>query len=183
MSNKGLELPASGSPGTIWAWAATDALTLLEGHRNVQWRSLNRLEDDYTFAYSFKSFEEAVAKAGRTVANHWVEVRAALARSLVQDSGRFRGRRDQRCVTTLAAPEWVARFQLLQQARHRAAQRRKHTEHTQQTRDMPPSSTFSHPAQTVFVWLPMQLSKLPAKAQEASSLSGCGTVRRLEKPS
>ena len=87
----------------------------------------------------YKSFDEAVAKAGRAVANHWVGVRAALATSLVQDSRRFRGRRDQRCVTTLAASEWVARFQLLQQARHRAAQRRKHTEHTQETRDMPPS--------------------------------------------
>ena len=77
--------------------------------------------------------------AGRPVANHWVEVRAALATPLVQDAGRFRGRRDQRCVTTLAASEWAARFRLLQQTRHQAKQRRKHTEHTKETQDMPPS--------------------------------------------
>ena len=77
--------------------------------------------------------------AGRPVANHWVEVRAALATPLVQDPGRFRGRRDQRCVTTLAASEWAARFRLLQQTRHQAKQRRKHTEHTKETQDMPPS--------------------------------------------
>ena len=68
-----------------------------------------------------------------------VEVRAALATPLVQDPGRFRGRRDQRCVTTLAASEWAARFRLLQQTRHQAKQRRKHTEHTKETQDMPPS--------------------------------------------
>lgn len=92
MSSKGLEGPPSALPR---AWAATDTLTLLENLQPVQWRTFYRLEDAHAFADSFKSYEQANTMAGRQVANHWVEVRAALAAPLVQDSRRFRGRRDQ----------------------------------------------------------------------------------------